>query len=132
MKPKKASADWYIAATHWLTTMIAGAVLIFIVVFIIALLTDNSTVYLITDIILTPLIMWPAVIMSANFVNKTYVITDANRIATLSFVYLLVVGVGYRVIGFLKTGVFSPSYIGFILALIVFYFASKKYIRVSA
>ncbi len=131
MKPKKNSADWYIAATHWLTSMVASVILGIILVIIIVSISDNPTIDLITEISVTPLVMWLAVKMSASYLNKTYVIKDAHKVAVLSLIYVVIVAGGYRLYSFLQTGVFSPEYIGFIIALIVFYVASKKYIKVT-
>lgn len=129
MKPKKNSTDWYIAATHWLTSMVASGILGAIVIIAVAAFTNNSTIDLIATIIVSPLVMWLAVKMSASYVNKTYVVKNASQIILLSTVYLVIVAGGYRVYGFINTGVFQNEYIGFIIALIVFYIASKKYVK---
>lgn len=129
MKPKKASADWYIAATHWLTATISMVVFSIVVGIILALISQNPTVILIGFIILYPLMMWLAVKYSARFLDKTYVIKNANQIVILSTIYIVIVGGGFRVMSFLSKGVITPDHIGFLLAIIVFYIASKKYIK---
>jgi len=129
MKPKKESADWYIAATHWLTATISMVIFAVVIGIALALISQNPTVILIGFIILYPLMMWLAVKYSARYLDKTYVIKDASKIVILSTIYIVLVGGGFRVMNFLSTGIITPDHIGFALAIIAFYFASKKYIK---
>ena len=129
MKPKKTSADWYIAATHWLTATIASVIFSVVIGILIAIISQNPIIIMIGFIILYPLMMWFAVKYSARYLDKTYIIKNANQIVILSTVYLVIVGGGLRLYNFLQNGILKDDYIGFALALIVFYFASKKFIR---
>jgi uncharacterized SAM-binding protein YcdF (DUF218 family) len=129
MKEKKASADWYISATHWLTATITMVIFSVVLGFILALITQNTTIILIGFILLYPLMMWLAVKYSARYLNKTYVIKNANQIVILSTIYIVIVNGGLRILSFLSNGVITADHIGFALAIIVFYFASRKYIK---
>lgn len=129
MKEKKNSAEWYIAATHWLTALILSTILGAIVIFILAMVSQNPTVTLIGFIVLNPVVMWFAVKYSSRYLDKTYFIKNANQIVILSLIYLIITAGGFRVYKFFQTGVFQTEYVGFIIALIVFYLASKKYIK---
>ena len=133
MKEKKASADWYIAATHWLTATVAmvifGIIMGFIIGIISGLVSNNESVILVATIISYPIAMLVAVKYSAQYLDKTYVISNANQIVILSTVYLVIVGGGFRVMGILSGGSITADHIGFAIAIVVFYFASKKYIK---
>ena len=129
MKEKKNSSEWYIAATHWLTAMVSSVIFGAIIIFLLAMITQNPMVVLVGMIVLNPVVMWFAVKYSARYLDKTYVIRDASNIVLLSTIYLVIVAGGYRAYHFVNTGVFQNEYIAFILALIVFYIASKKYIK---
>jgi hypothetical protein len=129
MKEKKNSADWYIAATHWLTATFTMVVFAVVLGIILSLVTQNPTVVLLGFIILYPLMMWLAVKYSARYLDKTYIIKNANQIVILSTIYIVIVGGGIRVMDFISNGIITPDHIGFALAIIVFYFASRKYIK---
>lgn len=125
---KKQSAEWYIAATHWLTATIASVVFGVVIGIILALISNNPVVLFVGFIIIYPLMMWFAVKYSARYLDKKYVIKNPNNIVILSTIYILLVGGGFRVYSFIANSVFTSDLIGFILAVIVFYIASKKYI----
>jgi uncharacterized membrane protein YhiD involved in acid resistance len=129
MKEKKNSADWYIAATHWLTATIGMAIFGAVIGIILALISQNPTIIMVGIIILYPLMMWLAVKYSARYLDKTYVIKNTNQIVILSTIYIVIVGGGYRVMNLLSKGILTADHIGFAIAIIVFYFASKKYIK---
>lgn len=132
MKSKKESADWYIAATHWLT---AGFAIPFVLALVLGIpLTlilgkENITLLAFAFIILSILSIWLGVIYSSKYLNKTYIIKNADQIVILSTIYLVLVGGGFRVYKFIQTGVFTYEYIGFAIGIIIFYFVSKKYIK---
>jgi hypothetical protein len=130
MKTKKASAEWYTAATHWLTSLIMATIL-GVVLFILIIIVggDNQIAILLANVIVLPITMYLAVKYSAGYVNKTYIITKADMIVNYSTIYTLIIAGGYRVYTFLKTGIFTYEYVGFIIAFVVFYVASKKYIK---
>lgn len=138
MKEKKASADWYIAATHWLTSgFVIPLILGFVAIMVLAAIigsgaSANTFTVSVAIIILTPIFFWLGVMYSAKYLDKTYVIKNAQNIVLLSTVYLVVIGGGYRLYQFLQTGIFKDEYIGFILGLLAFYLASKKYIKNNA
>lgn len=132
MKPKKESADWYIAATHWLT---AGFAIPFVLALVLGIpLTlilgkENIGLLALAFIILNILSIWLGVIYSSRYLNKTYVIKNADQIVILSTIYLVLVGGGLRAYKFVQTGVFTYEYIGFAVGVIIFYLISKKYIK---
>lgn len=128
MKEKKVSADWYIAATHWLTTLITATVggVLFVLLFTI---TGNPLIVFIASIIAWPFMIWLGVIYSVRYLNKTYVIKNAKQIVILSTIYLTIVAGGFRLYEFLQTGVIKIEYISFVVGVIIFYFLSKKYLK---
>ena len=84
MKEKKTSADWYIAATYWLTTIVLSTILGALIIFVLAIVSQNPSATMIGFIILDPLVMWLAVRYSVKFLDKTYIIRNANQIVMLS------------------------------------------------
>lgn len=132
MKERKNSPGWYIAATHWLTAMVSSVIFGVVIIFLLVLVSQNYYVVLLGMLILHPIVMWLAVKYSARYLDKTYVIKNASQIILLSTLYLAIVAGGYRAYKFLNTGVFQNEYIVFIITLIVFYIASKKYVKNNA
>lgn len=137
MNEKKQSASWNIAATHWLTS---GFVIPFILTFVIALILgfvfgkdigEGATLIAVASIIYSPLVYWLGVMYSARYVNKKYFIKDSNEIAKLSTIYLIVVGGGFRLFKIINGSGLTVEHIGFILAVVAFYIASKKYIHTT-
>lgn len=137
MNEKKQSASWNIAATHWLTSgFVIPLILTFVVVLVLGLvfgenLKNNANVIAFASILYSPLIYWLGVMYSARYVNKKYFIKDSNEIAKLATLYLLVVGGGYRIFQIVNGSGLTVEHIGFVLAVVAFYIASKKYIRSS-
>lgn len=135
MPEKKKSASWYIAATHWLTS---GFVIPLILTFVIALIfglifgkdaIKEARLIAFSLIIYMPLIYWLGVMYSARYINKKYFIEDSNEIAKLATLYLTLVGGGFRLIQIFNDSKVTFEHVGFVLAIIAFYIASKKYIR---
>ena len=138
MKEKKVSPDWYIAATHWLT---AGFVIPFVAgvilgILLAALADNNITIllnvntFLVVSTILDMVILWLGVIYASKYLEKTYVINNAKKIVMLATIYFIIIDGGFIVFKFVQSGVFNYEYIiGFILKVVVFYLASKKYIK---
>ena len=131
---RKKSAEWYIAGTHWLTSMVSAAIIGGIILFVLAIITQNIVALSIGTLVIYPLSMWLAVIYSARFVNKRYEITNPSHIVTLSTIFLIIVAGGYRGYSALSTSVSGSALMianvtGFFIAFIIFYFASKKYIQ---
>ena len=140
MPAKKQSANWYIAATHYLTAgfvvpllggLVAGILLA-------ALNVNNPTQLYVIRALVAVVLIYLGVMYSARYVNKTYVITDARKIVNLSTIYIIVLSVIF--IAFpawyaaSKGLVTSTNDIQFqalnvIITVVVFYFASKKYIK---
>lgn len=137
MNEKKQSAAWNIAATHWLTSgFVVPLILTFVIVLVLGLvfgqgLENSATLIAFASILYSPLVYWLAVMYSARYVNKKYFIKDSNEIAKLATLYLVVVGGGFRLLQIISGYGLTIEHIGFILAVIVFYIASKKYIRTS-
>lgn len=138
MNEKKQSANWNIAAIHWL---ISGFViplilnltisLVLVLVFGEDFIKKNMTLAASASILYSPLISWLSVMYSARYVNKKYIIKNSNEIAKLATLYLVIVGGGFRIFQIIGGSGLSVELIGFVLAIIVFYIASKKYIRTS-
>lgn len=127
MKEKKVSADWYIAATHWLTATITMTILGVIIGVVLILISQDPIIVALGFIILYPLCMWFAVKYSVKYLSNTYFIKNTNQIVILSTIYLIIVGGGFRLLDF--KGLVTYEHIGFVLAVFVFYFASKKYLK---
>ncbi len=133
MKQKKNSSDWYIATTHWLT---AGFAVPFLIALIIgAPLTlafaDNPKLLMPILMLLSLVSIWLGVIYSSKYVNKTYIIKDANKVVTQSTIILVLIGGGFRLWKLLQTGILTYESIAFVGVVLIFYFASKKYIKNS-
>jgi hypothetical protein len=134
MKEKKASAEWYIAATHWLTAgfaipFVLTLVLSFPLIFLLAKYESNSNLLGTTVALISVVGIWLGVIYSSRYLDKTYVIKDADKIINLATLYLVVVGGGFRVYGTIYAGTFHYTDLGFLIGVVVFYFVSKKYVK---
>ena len=134
---KKHSASWNIAATHWLTS---GFAIPFVLTLIITLIikvifnkdVDSATALIVSvSVIYLPLVYWLGVMYSARYINKKYFVENSNEIAKLSTIYLIVVGGGFRLFQIINGSGLTIELIGFVLAVIVFYLASRKYIKNS-
>ncbi len=132
MKDKKNSADWYIAATHWLT---AGFVVPFLMTLVAGVLVGmflgnaNLALLMVVFGAIHIISIWFGVMYSAKYLDKTYVLKNAHKIAVISTVYLAVIGFGFRIFQFLQGGTISYELVQIIAGVIVFYIASKKYIK---
>lgn len=132
MKEKKQSANWYIAATHYLTAGLAMP-------FIIGLVVGLPLAFLFKDgnlLILSLLLgvvwifsVWAGVLYSAKYLNKTYIIKDSAKIIKLATIYFVVIRGIYW---FLKVNDIPSLIINWVFVAIgafVFYSVSKKYIH---
>jgi len=134
MKEKKTSAEWYIAATHWLT---AGFAIPFVLALVLSvpllllLAKYGNSSYLpgVLSVLLNILGIWLGTIYSSRYLDKTYVIKDANKIINFSTAYLTIIGGGFRAYGVMQTGTFHYIDLGFLLGIGVFYMVSKKYVK---
>ncbi len=134
MKEKKNKSDLYIAITHWLTSgFVVPLILVFLTVIALGMFLPEKdpVVYEIIMIFLSPIIYWLGTMYGANYINKTYIIKNKDKIAKISALTLLIIGGGFRLLGFINSGVLKLEFIGFGLILITFYIASKKYIKNS-
>jgi hypothetical protein len=123
---KKHSANWYIAATHYLT---AGFVIPLLVMFIFGIVLGFLSV--LPTVILTllyagimALAIWLATSYSANFLKKQYIIKDKDKIVNLSTIYLIVLGTINLVLQFSVLSIILLAVMA-----VVFYLGSKRYIE---
>lgn len=134
MKEKKKSANWNIAATHYLTAGFAIPFVLSLVLGIpmVILLGKDGLALNIANTILGAFIIWPGVIYSAKYVNKTYIIKDSQKVITLAMIYMIVIAGGLQ----LRSSVIANFDVASILGIVrvvamvmVFYVTSKKYIK---
>ena len=130
MKEKKQSKNWNIAATHYLTAGFAIPFIINLVLgFPITTLIgeDNQTLLTFTTSIIWIFGIWPGVIYSANYVNKTYIIKNSGNIVKLATIYF---GVLNGVVGLLFLPLSITNLIihalSFIVGITVFYILSNS------
>lgn len=140
METKKKSANWYIAATHWLTAGFIIPLLGIIIlmpllgyIFISLFGEDRASGLLqISILLLWPFIIWLGVKYSASYCNKKYVIESTKEIVILSTLYLAITRglfMGYQIFA---QGLLTMNHLISVITVIVFYLASKKYIKQSA
>lgn len=134
MKEKKQSANWYIAATHYLTAGFAIPFVLSLVLGIpmVLLLGKDGLAVNIANTVLGVFIVWPSVIYSAIYVNKTYIIKDSQKVIMLSMIYMIVIAGGLQLRSSLIANFDIVSILGIIRVIamvIVFYILSKKYIK---
>lgn len=132
MENKKQSASWNIAATHWLTSgFVVPFIINIVVLYTFRGLGKAALPLTWIVLILPPIVYWLGVMYSASYINKKYIITNSNEIALLSTIYLVVIVGGFRTIGWMRSDLESIliDVAIFVISVIVFYFASKKYIK---
>jgi len=136
MKEKKKSSNWYIAATHYLTAgfaipLIIGLIVTFILLPLIKL--DSLLLTMVFVLAIRVLSVWLGTIYSANYLKRTYIIEDKDKIINLATTYLVVLNLGYillnTLIGKAAGTDILYSFIGFIIVAFLFYVVSKKYIQ---
>lgn len=135
MKERKQSADWNIAATHWLTS---GFAIPFLMTFIIGiplviLIGEKNIIPLaIASSIVYFFSIWLGIIYSSKYIAKTYIVKDKDKIANLATIYLAVLGGGFRLYGLFTKGVSIELIIdacAFVIIVLIFHIFSKKYLR---
>lgn len=138
-KPKKQSANWYIAATHYLTAgfvipFIGGLALGFVHYFIV--LPQSDILALAISAVESAILICLGVVYGARFVNRRYVITDASKIVKLATIYYVVLAsVGWAAsLLFLslvpvEQGVIATGITSSVVNIGLFYILSKKYIQ---
>jgi len=134
MKGKKETADWYVAITHWLTSGLAIPFLISLIVTVpISKLIgkENQILYIISASIISIFGIWLGVIYSAHYLDKKYIIKNAQKITILSTIFLSVVNGVYFIFTLLQNSftTFIIKVLFFVLEIFVFYFVSKRYIH---
>lgn len=124
MKEKRESTNWYIAATHWLTTGLLLALVWWIPVAII--INKDTPIFIVMGMkILWILTIWPGVIYSAKHLSKTYIIKNSGSIVNLSTFYSCIVPAFLLYAGSLSFVDFMFSVVG----IVAFYILSKKYVK---
>ncbi len=137
MGKKKQSKDWYIAVTHLLTSgfliFILNLVVIFLAIFLFRInLKNNTTVFVIITSVIWILSIWPAVMYSARYINKAYIVQDSENIAKLSTMYFGILGGVFRLIVLFTETALLISIMKlafFAIGVSVFYTLSKMYIK---
>lgn len=134
MKEKKQSANWYIAATHYLTAGFAIPLLFSFVLGIpmVLIFGKDGLAVSIANTILGAFIVWPSVIYSAKYINKTYIIRDSQKVATLATMYMIVIAGGLQFRSSLIAHFDVASILGIVrvVAMVfLFYVMSKKYMK---
>ncbi len=136
MKERKKSANWYIAATHYLTSGFAipfliALVITFIVILLPALKTAVST-FLFRLIVINILAIWLGVMYSARYLKRTYIIKNKVNIVNLSTTYLVVLNIVYILFqvfyGKIIGNAITYTFIKFIVRAILFYVFSRRYL----
>jgi hypothetical protein len=137
MKERKKSANWYIAATHYLTSGFAIPFLIalaitFIVNLLPVLKTAVSTFFF-RLIVINILAFWLGVMYSAGYLKRTYIMENGVKIVNLSTAYLVVLNVAYILFqvlsGKMIGSAITYTLIQFIVSATLFYVFSRKYLR---
>lgn len=135
MKERKKSANWYIAAAHYLTAGFAIPILIGLVAtfIIFPLLSLKSAVLIFWfKSVLSILAIWLGVIYSARYLRKTYIIENKNSIVNLSTTYLVIIGTAYTLFqlfsGKIMGTVIVYNFIWLVVGAILFYIFSKRYL----
>ena len=124
---RKQSANWYIAATHYLT---AGFVIPILTILILGLFIGflpilSPIVSGLFYFVVIALAVWLGVIYSANFLKKTYIVKNKDKIVNLSTIYLIILGIiGLTVFGF---SIFDCIILA--IMAVVFYLGSRRYIE---
>ncbi|QQS16182.1 MAG: hypothetical protein IPK84_02410 [Candidatus Moraniibacteriota bacterium] len=134
MKEKKQSANWNIAATHYLTSGLAMPFLVALVLGIPTFLLigkDDALLVVIANSALWFLGIWLGVRYSAKYLAKTYIVNDSNKVIKLATIYAAVLGGLFR-INKMDKGISLEMAVDFILfvgIVIAFYLFSKKYVH---
>lgn len=140
MKEPKKSANWYIAATHFLTAGFAipliGSLIFGFIIAPLLVRIDSVLLVAASSLIITALAVWFGVMYSARYLKRTYIIEDKGKIVRFSIAYLIVLSIGFLLLQIFlgKPGdmdiLFNISNLG--LRAVLFYVASNKYITYNA
>jgi len=128
MKDKKQSSNWYIAATHLLTTALLAA-LIWFFPYAILVNEDTPAIILFSMKMFWVLLLWISVIYSAKYLSKTYIIKNSKSVAITSTAYLATLTAFGIYVGLSAGSLSLLDFIIYVIAVIGFYIQSKKYIK---
>ncbi len=135
MAEKKESANWNIAATHYLTAgFVMPVITMLITYFLIIPNIGIKSVYIIYLILAIMLLLWVFlwVIYSANYVKKTYIVKDIEQVIKLSTIYFLVIGILSNSYRFFSGKLILNDFVFMLLVILIstpiFYIVSKKYL----
>ena len=127
-KGKRDASNGLIATIHF---VVAGFLLPFIIItvisYIIRLFFDETLFILGAGLIIGPLSIWLGVLYTAKFINKHYTINDVSKIIKLATIYYVV----FYILLFIISGGNFYSIAPAVIGVFVFYFTSKKYIKMS-
>ena len=141
---QKKSSNWYIAATHYLT---AGFAIPFVIGLIASfLIRAGAPAFLSAPLLLMVFLLvirvlsiWLGIKYSANYLKKAYIIEDKDKIVNLATTYFVVLNFGYFLVQIFSSNKFigrglagadtAYSLVEIIIAVVLFYIFSKKYIR---
>lgn len=139
MSEKKKSADWYVAATHYIIVTTIGVIVSFLISIVRVIMPLLAGIGLtIVSLIIGVLGLWIGVMYSAKYIKNHYIVEDKTKIINLATIYLvvfsIVFNIGYVLVGEI-TGVKLPgsdtaySILSLITSAVLFYVFSKKYIK---
>ncbi|PIZ96295.1 MAG: hypothetical protein COX80_01805 [Candidatus Magasanikbacteria bacterium CG_4_10_14_0_2_um_filter_33_14] len=134
-KNKKEVKDWYISATHYLTSGFIIPFFVGLLAFVIIFYTageENFPKFVLPLSFLWLVSLWFGVIYSSKYLEKTYIIKNSDKIINLSTLYFLIIGILYRMYNFSLEVDYFIDFLFFFVAVLVFYFASKKYLKNNA
>ncbi len=146
MKEKKKAKDWYIAATHYLTAGFIVPFLCMVVIGTLLAMLDSATsgqlpsiLYYVIVGLFSILFIYLGVIYSAKFIGGRYSISDASKIVRLSTIYSIIISVVFTVLDFIFPDVeYRDTTLEIVLsltisvvAIAVFYFASRKFVKAN-
>jgi hypothetical protein len=117
MKELKKSANWNIAATHYLTAGFVMPILVSMVgnIVIGALGITSAHVIAVLQITVYILSIWLGVMYAARYLRKTYIVDDKYSVIRIATIYFVVLHVGYIVLQFLLRDVISLTAAGITL-----------------
>lgn len=135
-------STWYLALIHFLrggvfAPIVVNFVVGFPILFTIGLSNKElmSTLMLVLDIPLSVLGVWIGSVYSAKYIDKVYIVNDAQGLVLRATIYMAVILTLFHVVNIIRGASTFISVkeittvIGFVGMLIAFYIISKKYIR---
>jgi len=136
MKQRKKSANWYVAATHYLTAgfvvpLLMGLLSAFVIIPMVETL-DLPILSAVVSWIIMFLSIWLGIMYSARYLRSTYVITpeNKNKIIKLATIYFAVINTFFLLAQAAVFGFFAFFLVA--AAIAFFYFLSRKYVPVTS